>query len=132
MGLILGAIAGFAIGEGVGTLTFKKREYPPDIWGDYRMQAGSWVNSALVHTVALTLLLLPYIVTRMLKPPQAAANKSEIVDISPYLAQLPPDAKAAVFRAKLKGGTRTQLHAWFQDADGKDVCGAYYACVKRL
>jgi protein TonB len=110
-GLILGAIAGFAIGELVGSLAFKKRNYPPDIWGDYRMQAGSWVNSALVHTVALTLLLLPYIVTRMLKPPKAAANKSEIVDISPYLAQLPPDAKGKKAGGGGGGGDRSPTPA---------------------
>ncbi|MCX6634037.1 MAG: arylsulfatase [Acidobacteria bacterium] len=40
--------------------------------------------------------------------------------------------KAATFRLKLKGGTKTDLHAWFQDAAGNDVCGAYYAYVRRL
>ncbi len=39
--------------------------------------------------------------------------------------------KTAEFRVKLKGGAKTQLHAWFQDADGKDLCGAYYASVRR-
>jgi periplasmic protein TonB len=110
-GLLLGAIAGFALGEFVGTLAFKKREYPPDIWGDYRMQAGSWVNSALVHAIALTLLLLPYIVSRMLQPPKAAANKTEIVDISPYLAQLPPDAKGKKAGGGGGGGDRSPTPA---------------------
>ena len=41
-------------------------------------------------------------------------------------------ARSAVFRLRLKGGTRTQLHGWFQDAAGQDLCGAYYAYVKRL
>jgi arylsulfatase len=40
--------------------------------------------------------------------------------------------QAAVFRVRLKKGPKTQLHAWFQDAAGQDVCGAYYAYVKRL
>jgi len=40
--------------------------------------------------------------------------------------------RTAVFRVRLKGGTKTQLHAWFQDAAGQDLCGAYYAYVKRL
>jgi TonB family protein len=110
-GLILGAIAGFALGELVGALTFKKRDYPPDIWGDYRMQAGSWVNSALVHTVALTLLLLPYVVSRWIKPPKAAANKTEIVDISPYLAQLAPDAKGKKSGGGGGGGDRSPTPA---------------------
>ncbi len=40
--------------------------------------------------------------------------------------------QAAVFRMRLKGGTKTQFHGWFQDAGGEDVCGAYYAYVRRL
>ncbi len=71
LGLALGAVAGFALGELAGALIFKKREYPRDIWRDYPMQAASWVNSALVHTVALTLLVLPYIASRMLQPVKA-------------------------------------------------------------
>jgi hypothetical protein len=43
-----------------------------------------------------------------------------------------PGDKAVVFRVRLKGGTKTQLHGWFQDASGKDLCGAYYAYVKRI
>ncbi len=39
---------------------------------------------------------------------------------------------AATFRLKLKGGTKTDIHGWFQDAAGNDLCGAYYACVNRL
>ena len=39
---------------------------------------------------------------------------------------------AAVFRVKLKGGARMRLHGWFQDAGGKDLCGAYFADVRRL
>ncbi len=40
--------------------------------------------------------------------------------------------QAAIFRVRLRGGTKTQLHGWFQDAAGGDVCGAYYAYVRRL
>jgi hypothetical protein len=41
------------------------------------------------------------------------------------------DSKSVLFRMKLKGGQKTQMHGWFQDASGKDLCGAYYASVKR-
>jgi len=88
-GLLLGVIAGFALGEFAGSLIFKNRPYPPDIWHDYRMQAASWVNSVLVHGIALTLLLLPYVLSRMWQPVKAA-TKAEVVDISPYLPQLTP------------------------------------------
>ena len=41
-------------------------------------------------------------------------------------------AQGVPFRLRLKGGTRTQLHGWFQDAAGKDLCGAFYAHVRRV
>ena len=88
-GLLLGVIAGFALGELTGTLIFKNRPYPPDIWHDYRMQAASWVNSVLVHAIALTLLLLPFYIARMWQPVKAA-TKVVAVDISPYLPLIPP------------------------------------------
>jgi TonB family protein len=47
----------------------------------------------------------------MLKPPKAAANKSEIVDISPYLAQLPPDAKGKKAGGGGGGGDRSPTPA---------------------
>ena len=87
LGLALGMVSGFALGELAGALAFKKRAYPRDIWRDYPMQAASWVNSALVHTVALTLLVLPYIASAMFQPVKAS-TKYDVVDISPYLAQL--------------------------------------------
>lgn len=40
--------------------------------------------------------------------------------------------QAAVFRVRLHRGSKTQLHGWFQDAAGSDLCGAYYAYVHRL
>jgi hypothetical protein len=45
--------------------------------------------------------------------------------------EVQPTDKAAVFNVRLKGGQKTQLHGWFQDAAGKDLCGAYYAYVRR-
>ena len=88
-GLLLGLIAGFALGELAGSIVFKARPYPPDIWHDYQMQAASWINSLLVHVIALMLLLMPYILTRMWQPVKAA-SKLEAMDISPYLPNLPP------------------------------------------
>jgi protein TonB len=65
----------------------------PDIWQDYGQQPASWVNSVLVHVLALMALVLPFWVSRMLTPAKAA-SKYELVDISPYLAQLEgPDKK---------------------------------------
>lgn len=38
--------------------------------------------------------------------------------------------KAVTFRVQLKAN-RTQLQTWFSDADGKELCGAYYVYVQR-
>jgi arylsulfatase len=38
--------------------------------------------------------------------------------------------KEALFTVRLPAG-RTQLHAWFQDAAGQDLCGAFFAKVSR-
>ena len=40
--------------------------------------------------------------------------------------------RVASFRVSLKGGTKTELHGWFQDAAGVDLCGVFYASVKWL
>jgi len=92
LGTALGVIAGYVLGQVIGVYLFKKREYPPDIWQDYRMQAASWVNSVLVHLLAVAGLVLPFVVSRIITPVKAS-TKTEIVDISPYLAELSGPAK---------------------------------------
>jgi len=44
---------------------------------------------------------------------------------------IPPDAKLTTFTVTLPGQQRMQLQAWFQDAQGKDLCGAYFVEVKK-
>ncbi|HBY62888.1 MAG TPA: arylsulfatase [Solibacterales bacterium] len=41
-------------------------------------------------------------------------------------------ATTVEFVVRLEAGTRTNLHAWFQDAAGNDLAGAFYATVLRL
>ena len=41
------------------------------------------------------------------------------------------DREASV-RTRLNAGTTTDLRAWFRDAAGNDVCGAFYASVRRV
>ncbi|MBI3191753.1 MAG: arylsulfatase, partial [Pedosphaera parvula] len=38
--------------------------------------------------------------------------------------------RAIIFTTKLKPG-RTQIQTWFSDAEGKEICGAYYVYVRR-
>src|ERR1051326_1595597 len=94
-GLFLGAALGVAVGRAVATLVFKKRSYPPDFWQDYRQQPASWVNSMIIHTLLVLAMVLPVIIGHMLRPPKAQTKTHEVVDISPYLAQLPASAKKA-------------------------------------
>jgi arylsulfatase len=42
-----------------------------------------------------------------------------------------PDARAITLRVQLPAGP-AKLQAWFTDAAGQDVCGAFYATVRRL
>jgi periplasmic protein TonB len=90
--IALGLGAGYAVGLLLGILLFKKREYPPDIWQDYRMQPASWLNSLLVHAIAIGAMILPFVIGRMATPVKASP-KIEITDISPYLNELPGAAK---------------------------------------
>ena len=56
--------------------------------------------------------------------PSGGRMRSEDVPMS-------PGEKAASFNVRLKGGTTTKLHAWFVDARDKDLCGAFYATVRK-
>jgi periplasmic protein TonB len=89
-GLVLGFIAGAALGRVVSVLCFKKREHPPDIWQDYKMQRASWINSFLVHAVALAALTLPFYIIRMLKPVEASKKPYTTTSV---VLSLPPEPK---------------------------------------
>ena len=39
--------------------------------------------------------------------------------------------KETVFNVTLKAGARLQMQSWFYDASGNELCGAYYAYVRR-
>ena len=43
-----------------------------------------------------------------------------------------PEDTKAVFRIKLEKMDRAELHGWFQESSGKDICGAFYASVRRV
>jgi arylsulfatase A-like enzyme len=42
-----------------------------------------------------------------------------------------PDDRAVTFSVTLKAGTKLPLQTWFYDADGRELCGAYFADVRR-
>jgi hypothetical protein len=49
-----------------------------------------------------------------------------------YSAKASPQDTSVVFKVQLKKGPKSKLHGWFQDAGGTDVCGAFYATVRRM
>jgi arylsulfatase len=42
-----------------------------------------------------------------------------------------PQDKTVIFAVSLKAGLKTQMQTWFYDAAGKELCGAYFAYVRR-
>jgi periplasmic protein TonB len=61
----------------------------PDIWQDFKQAPGSWLNSLLVHVVALTALLLPYIILQWLHPAKQPQVSEVINLVPPDLSDLP-------------------------------------------
>lgn len=52
------------------------------------MQTGSWINSVMIHAVALLMILLPFIVSRWTTPVKAS-NTTSVIDISAYIPDFP-------------------------------------------
>ncbi|MBA4065977.1 MAG: N-acetylgalactosamine-4-sulfatase [Isosphaera sp.] len=61
--------------------------------------------------------------------PTIAAAKVDIAGVKAE-AKADPKATGATVTAKLPAG-KTTLKAWFSDADGKDLCGAFFVTVTR-
>jgi TonB family protein len=66
----------------------------PNMWQDYQPQSGSWMNSLLVHVVGIAIILLPFLISQVNRPAKVSA-KSEVIDISPYLAEIEAAGKKA-------------------------------------
>jgi len=66
----------------------------PELWQDFQQQPGSWLNSVLVHLVAITILILPFFIEHLTRPAKAS-TKYEMIDVSPYLAELQATGKKA-------------------------------------
>jgi hypothetical protein len=61
--------------------------------------------------------------------PTIAAAKVEIAGVK-VSHKADPRATGATLTATLPAG-RTRLKAWFADAEGKDLCGAFFVTVVR-
>jgi arylsulfatase A-like enzyme len=92
--------------ERAGEYEISVRRWPPEV--DTALTAGSGTGSKAL--------------------PIAGAKLT--VAGQEHSAKVPDGAKAVTFSANLPAGL-TQLHAWFVDSKGKDLCGAFYATIRR-
>ncbi len=100
--------------------------------GRYRVELRRWPREA---NAALSAGLPPF-VPRFGKPePEGVALPiaQAYLEAAGKRYHLPtqPADKAVVFTCDLEAG-RTTLQAWFADAQGADLCGAFYAYVSRV
>ena len=89
--------------------------------GDYEVSLRRWPSSLdlpLTGKADSKSKALPIAAARLMIADQDLTAKTEA------------QAKEAHFRLKLPRG-KTQLHGWFQDVEGNDLCGSYYALVNR-
>ena len=93
-GIGIGLPSGYVAGYLVGVLVFPKVKVFRDIWEDYAQQPASWINSLLVHALAIIAVATPYRRCRWVPPPEAKAA-THIVDTSPSRPALPPTPKKA-------------------------------------
>jgi arylsulfatase A-like enzyme len=63
--------------------------------------------------------------------PTIAVAKLELAGEKAHEAKADPKATGATLRVKLPAG-EAKLKAWFADAEGKDLCGAFYVTVKKV
>jgi len=56
----------------------------------------------------------------------------KIGDVMDESKPVGPQDKAVTFTVFLKAGPKTQMQSWFYDAEGKELCGAYFAYVRRM
>jgi len=90
--------------------------------GNYEVQLRRWPHDM---TIPLSAADLPES-----KAVPIAGAKLRVADQN-LSAKTGAEDQAAVFRLRLPRG-RTQLQGWFQDAEGRDLCGSFFARVTRL
>jgi len=99
--------------------------------GEYEIALGRWPKEA---GAALTAGLPPYRGVDGVYPAGKALPVAKArltvgdVDVSKPVAE---GDKAATFTVRLEAG-KTELTTWFYDAEGKELCGAFYVEVRRL
>ncbi len=94
-GVGIGLPSGYLAGYLLAIAVFPKVEVFRDIWQDYAQEPASWLNSLLVHALAITAMMVPYFVGMWMHPTKAKAKDTAVIDISPYLPDLPPSPKKA-------------------------------------
>lgn len=101
--------------------------------GEYEIELSRW---PFYLGLALTASRAPQKMTYGSLPPgkgmPIAGAKLKAGTAAEASAKAAPGAKIVTFRVKLEKAGRIPLHAWFTGAKGEDVCGAFYARIKRV
>jgi arylsulfatase len=101
--------------------------------GEYQIELSRW---SFHLGLALTASRAPQKMTYGSLPPgkgmPIAGAKLKAGTAGEVSAKAAAGAKAVTFRIKLEKAARIPLHAWFTGANGEDVCGAFYARIRRL
>jgi arylsulfatase B len=100
--------------------------------GEYEIALSRWPPHM---GLALTAPRAPQKLSAGSLPPGKAVPiggaKLEVAGVSREMKTQPGDT-VAEFRVTLPKVPKTHLHGWFTDGEGKDVCGAFYATVRKI
>ena len=118
-----------AVGGPQGAPWFIAVEQP----GEYQVELSRWAfNLALPLTAAREPQKLTYGSLPPGKGMPIAGAKLKAGTAAERSAKAAPGDRSVTFRVKLDQAARIPLHAWFTGANGEDVCGAFYARIRRV
>ncbi|MBN8728967.1 MAG: arylsulfatase [Acidobacteria bacterium] len=101
--------------------------------GTYEVELARWpFNLMLPLSAAREPLQLTYGSLPAGKAMPIAGAKLKAGTAAEISAQAAPGAKSITLRVKLEKTARTPLHAWFTGASGEDVCGVFYARIRKV
>ncbi|MBK7930603.1 MAG: arylsulfatase [Bryobacterales bacterium] len=101
--------------------------------GTYEIELARWpFNLMLPLSAAREPLRLTYGSLPAGKAMPIAGAKLKAGTAAEISAPAAPGAKSITLRVKLEKTARTPLHAWFTGANGEDVCGVFYARVRKV
>ncbi|HZO54241.1 MAG TPA: arylsulfatase [Bryobacteraceae bacterium] len=101
--------------------------------GEYQIEISRWAfNLGLPLTATREAQKLTYGSLPVGKGMPIAGAKLKAGAGAEVSAKSAPGDRSVTFRVKLDKAARIPLHAWFTGANGEDVCGAFYARIKKV